>query len=76
VPFELESSTENDSRMLWRSWGGSLERLSFCDRPFETSLRGSRDVLKEADTLLLSCFWGEDSLWAVGDGGGSVCARL
>ena len=46
VPVEFESSTEKDSRMLWRSCGGSLERLSFwLSMLFETRRRGSLPLL-------------------------------
>ena len=80
VPLELESRTEKDSRMLCRSWGGSLERLSFWERrPFETSLRGSLvDALLEIERDERSYLEGEAGCerWAIGDGGGSVCALL
>lgn len=77
VPFELESSTEKDSRMLWRSCGGSLERLSFWENmPFETSLRGSLLAPGFADRDEVSYFAGDAGCErrTVGDGGGSVCA--
>ena len=80
VPLELESRTEKDSRMLCKSWGGSLDRLSFWEsRPFETSLRGSRLVAWfVTDRVDVSYFAGDGSCvrWVVGDGGGSVCALL
>lgn len=74
VPLELESSTEKDSRMLWRSWGGSLERLSLDERPLETSRRCS------LGGIVFVVWWSylvgeEDKRCVVGDGGGSVCAR-
>ena len=79
VPLELESRTEKDSRMLCKSWGGSFERLSFCERPLETCLRGSRPAaLFVIDRLDVSYFDGDAGCdrWSVGDGGGSVCALL
>jgi hypothetical protein len=73
VPLEFASSTENDSRRLWRSCGGSLERLSFWDRVFEKRRRGSRAV---CGVEMASYLLGDDSLCVVGDRGGSVCARV
>lgn len=89
LPLLLLSRTEKDSRRLWRSWGGSLERESCCDRPVETRRRGSRfglvvlvrGVLEiESESVVLN-LEGETvvvvgSRRAVGDGGGSVCALL
>jgi hypothetical protein len=45
-PVEFASRTENDSRRLWRSAGGSLLRLSLVLRSEEDRCRrGSRDCV-------------------------------
>ena len=73
-PVELESSTEKASRIEWRSWGGSLERLSVCvTAEFPAAAGFLRAAAATEKVSLLSILDAADRPRVVGDGGGSVC---
>lgn len=74
VPVEFESRTEKDSRIEWRSCGGSLESTSVCGGCEAAKFPGLL-AAAEIENELMSVLDGDERPRVVGDGGGSVCDR-